>query len=278
MKKRDSAILRFMYHTVPGRIILKAATSRLVSRVCGAYLSCALSKPLIPGFLRKNNIDLSEYEDTKFKSFNDCFTRKIKPNARPIDLSPESLIAPCDGYLSAYKINGNTVIPVKHCRYNIESLLENDKLAEEYEDGICLVFRLCVNNYHRYCYIDNGKKGDNTFIKGKLHTVRPIALETLPVFIRNCREYTVIETENFGKVVQMEVGALMVGKIKNLHAEKEIQRGEEKGMFLFGGSTIILLIKKDIAKIPDVIFDRTEHSEETPVKLGQRVGSSIKGL
>lgn len=276
MKKRDSAILRFMYHTVPGRVVLKMATSRLVSRVSGAFLSSALSKPLISSFIRKNNIDLTECEKTKFTSFNDCFTRKIKPCARPIDKEPDSLIAPCDGYLSAYRISGNTVIPVKQSRYNIESLLENAELAEEYEDGLCLVFRLCVNNYHRYCYVDNGKKGDNVFIKGRLHTVRPIALETLPVFIRNCREYTVMETENFGKIVQMEVGALLVGKIKNFHGEKEVLRGEEKGMFLFGGSTIILLIKKEEAKVADILFERTKNGEETPVKLGQRIGISLK--
>ena len=147
------------------------------------------------------------------------------------------------------------------------------KIAEKYADGVCLVFRLCVNHYHRYIYVDNGSKGENVFIGGKLHTVRPIALETLPVFIRNCREYTVMQTENFGDVTQIEVGALLVGKILNHHGACNIQRGEEKGTFLYGGSTVILLLQKDAANVDEKYFAATEEGNETDVKMGQVIGT-----
>ena len=271
-KQRQKGALGFLYTTRTGRVILKILTARWISRLCGAFLSCRLSKPLIKKFVRSNNINLDEYYSDDFRCFNDCFCRKIREELRPIDMDCSHLIAPCDGLLSVYPINGDTVLPIKQSRYSIPSLLQDDELAAKYHDGVCLVFRLCVNHYHRYGYIDSGKKGENVFIKGRLHTVRPIALENYPVFVENCREYTVMETENFGTVTQIEVGAMLVGKIKNHHGEHTFSRGEEKGMFLYGGSTVVVLLEKDAAKIKKEFFDATEKGEETPVTFGQHIG------
>ena len=164
------------------------------------------------------------------------------------------------------------MIPVKQSRYTVSSLLGGDSVSKNYQNGICLVFRLCVNHYHRYCYIDNGVKGKNVFLPGKLHTVRPVALEEFPVFTQNCREYTVIKTENFGDIVQMEVGAMLVGKIKNYHGSGNVRRGEEKGMFLYGGSTVIVLLEEGRAHLPEELYQAAENRIETPVKMGQRIG------
>lgn len=265
--------LQFLYHTIPGRILLKALSARHLSSLCGHFLDSRLSKPLIGYFIRKNNIQISDYCCDDFKCFNDCFSRKIKNGLRPIDNTPESVISPCDGLLSAYRIKRGAVIPIKQSRYTIDTLLKNNTLAKRYQDGICLVFRLCVDHYHRYCYIDNGTKNGNTFITGKLHTVRPIALETIPVFTQNCREYTVMRTENFGMVTQMEVGAMLVGKIKNYHGKAAFYKGQEKGMFLYGGSTIILLFEKDRIEIPKSYFDMTKRGRELPVKMGEKIGA-----
>ncbi len=273
MKKREKGALGFLYQTAFGRIILKLLTARWISKLCGAYLSSRASKWLIKRFVAKNNINLDDYVASGFRCFNDCFCRKIKDGLRPVDNDKSHLISPCDGLLSAYRIDGDTVLPIKQSRYTIQSLLKDEELAKRYRDGICLVFRLCVDHYHRYAYIDNGKKGENKFIKGRLHTVRPIALESYPVFCENCREYTVMQTENFGTVTQIEVGAMLVGKIKNLHGEYEFSRGEEKGMFLYGGSTVVVLLEKDAAIIDERYFDATARYEETPVKMGQCIGN-----
>ncbi len=272
MRKDKKGALGFLYETAVGRMILKLLTARWISKLCGAYLSLRCSKWLIKRFVASNNIDLEDYVAEDYRCFNDCFCRKIKPELRPVDTDSSHLIAPCDGLLSAYRINGDTVLPIKQSRYTIKSLLNDDSLAEKYRDGVCLVFRLCVDHYHRYCYIDGGTKGGNTFIRGRLHTVRPIALENYPVFCENCREYTVMQTENFGTVTQIEVGAMLVGKIKNLHGEHEFSRGEEKGMFLYGGSTIAVLLEKDSAAVDECYFAATERYEETPVKMGQCIG------
>lgn len=264
-------MLKFLYETAFGRLILKGLTAPGLSRAVGHFLDGRLSKIFIKGFIKNNGINVDDYYMDNLGCFNDCFCRKIKEDRRPIDYAPGAFVSPCDGLLSAYHINKDSVIPAKQSRYSLESLLKNKELAEEFENGICLVFRLCVDNYHRYMYFDSGRKGRNVFIPGILHTVRPIALLNGPVFTENSREYTVMETENFGKVIQIEVGAMLVGKIKNNHEEHEFKRGEEKGCFLYGGSTIILLIKKDAANIREELFAATANDIETPVKMGEKL-------
>lgn len=273
---RESRTLDFLYHTVPGRAVLKLLTARPLSTMCGIYLDSAHSAWLNKSFLEKNGIDLSEYEPVEYRSFNECFSRKIRPELRPIDREPSHLIAPCDGLLSAYRITEQTVIPCKQSSYSIARLLKSKKLAARYTDGTCLVFRLCVNHYHRYSYIETGKKTENYYIPGILHTVQPVALAQSPVFTENSREYTVIRTEQFGDIVQMEVGAMLVGKIKNYHGKKQVTRGEEKGCFLYGGSTIIVLLEKDRVELPDWLYEATEEGGEVPVKLGEMLGTSVE--
>lgn len=272
---KSSTMLAFLYHSVFGRVILKMLSSTIFSGIIGKFMDSPLSKVLIKKFVNNYNIPLDECEPAEFRCFNDFFCRKFRKDVRPVDYDDKALISPCDGFLSAYKISGGTVIPVKQSHFSIKSLFDGNKIYKEYDDGICLVFRLCVNNYHRYCYVDGGIKGDNHFVKGKLHTVRPVALAKIPVFTENCREYTVINTNNFGKIVQMEVGAMLVGKIKNYHGSQKIKRGQEKGRFLYGGSTIIVILKKNAASVPNIAFYATEKGYEIPVKLGERIGSKL---
>ncbi len=272
-EKNESLGLRFLYNTAVGRIFLKLVASRWVSRTVGAFMDSRLSRPLIKRFVTKNGINLNDFYADDFKCFNDCFTRKIKEGKRVIDTDENAFISPCDALLSAYRIDENTRLDIKGSTYSVSELFENEELAAKYIGGTCLVFRLCVTHYHRYIYLDNCSKEENHFIKGKLHTVRPIALEALPVFSRNCREYTVMHTEGFGDVTQMEVGALLVGKIKNHHGTGTYKRGEEKGMFLYGGSTIVVFLEKERATIDSKYFEATKNGEELDVLMGQRLGT-----
>ncbi|MBQ2576900.1 MAG: phosphatidylserine decarboxylase [Lachnospiraceae bacterium] len=264
--------VEFLYGTIPGRILLKLLTARKVSKLAGRFLDSSASKFLIRPFVEKNGIDLTECEFSEFRCFNDCFTRRLKRELRPIDREASHLISPCDGLLRVWSIQDDFVLPVKESEYRISDLLRSEEKAQMFKDGYCLVFRLCVNHYHRYCYIDDGKKGENYFIPGKLHTVRPIALRSVPVFTENCREYTLMETENFGWVTQIEVGAMLVGKIANLHGSGHMTRGEEKGKFLYGGSTIVVLLQKDAVTLREDLWEATAKGEEVPVRMGECIG------
>ena len=310
----NSAVTRFLYETALGRTVLRAATRPWLSKAAGAFLSSPLSRPLIKGFVKNNGIDLSECESTDFACFNDCFTRKLRAGMRPIDPDPSALISPCDGLLSAYRIEDGLVIPVKQSRYSVADLLgasadvpaeEKERrktLADFFEGGLCLVFRLRVQDYHRYAFFDGGYAEAPYKIPGRLHTVRPIALRNVPVFTENSREVTLMESDAFGTAAQIEVGALMVGKIDNYPVcaaggdgpqsapadgsqkvradapiKTRIEKGAEKGRFLFGGSTIILLLQKDRSDGLSEPLKATSEGIETPVKLGQNIRRAKKG-
>ncbi|MCI8608940.1 MAG: phosphatidylserine decarboxylase [Firmicutes bacterium] len=277
---RESAVLRFLYHTLPGRVFLRFFASRGLSRLVATYMDSSLSRSMISSFVEKNAIDMKEYQEVDpmaYPDFNSFFTREIRPELRPIDKTPNHLISPCDGLLSVYPITTDTVLPIKQSAYTITDLLQSDNLSALYDGGLCLVFRLCVNHYHRYCYLDSGREGESRFIPGKLHTVRPIALASYPVFTQNSREYTLLHTDHFGAVAQVEVGAMLIGKIKNHHRETPFTRGQEKGMFLYGGSTIVLLLEPKRAAVFQEFLDRTRANQETPVKMGQKIGEAIFG-
>lgn len=269
---KSDKILKELYETRAGRLTLKVLTIPAFSEFVGRILDTRYSKPLIRPFVRIAGIDLDEYEEQPYKCYNDFFTRQIKLENRAIDYTPENLISPCDGRISAYHINSDTILPIKGSSYTVASILKDYSLAEEYHNGICVVIRLSVDNYHRYCYIDNAQKSDNIFINGVLHTVNPIAFDHFEIFKENCREYCIMDTENFGQVIQMEVGALLVGQITNYHRACKVERGAEKGRFEYGGSTIVLLFKEDTVKLNDRLFTNTAIDVETPVKMGEVIG------
>ena len=269
---KESAALRFLYGTAAGRLLLRPLTAPGLSRAVGRWMDSGSSRVLIDRFVRKNGIDLSDYLPEDYASFNAFFTRRIRPELRPIDPSPDALIAPCDGLLTAYRIAPDAAFAIKGSRYTVRDLLGGNAAADSFAGGMCMVFRLCVDHYHRYCYFDDGEKGENHFLPGRLHTVRPIALAAGPVFVQNSREYTLLHTEHFGLCAQIEVGALLVGRIDNYHGAGHFARGEEKGRFLYGGSTVVLLLGPGAADIPQMLFDASARGEETPVRMGQSIG------
>ncbi len=269
--------LEFLYQTKPGRILLRPLISKPVSDLSGAFMDSKLSKCLISSFAKKNNINLDDYILDDINSFNDFFCRRIKPELRPVDADESKLVCPCDGLLKVIPITDDSVYPVKQSIFTTKGLLQDKVLAKSFEGGYCLVYRLCVNHYHRYSYFESGTKSKDVVIPGIYHTVRPIALENGPVFAENARQYTVIDTKQFGKCVQMEVGAMLVGRIVNDQPEEaSVIRGIEKGHFEYGGSTIILLIPKDKVNIETKLLEASEQGIETPVVLGQAIGKTVE--
>ena len=244
-----------------------------ISDLAGRFLDTEVSRLLIKPFVRANGIDLSDYELDGIRTFNDFFRRKIRKGLRPVSMEPSDLIAPCDGRLKVYPIREGLVIPVKQSSFTVRGLLKDKYLAASMEGGFCLVFRLCVDDYHRYIWFDSGRKYKDRRIDGFFHTVRPAALEEYPVFVQNTREYSVIDTDGFGRCVQMEVGAMLVGRIVD-HVKEPcpVKRGTEKGYFEFGASTIILLIPKDRVKIREDILRHTEDGGEYRVRMGEVIG------
>ena len=265
-------ILSALYDHAAGRMVLKVLTAPWVSKAGGWLLSTRASRVIVGPFARKSGIDLGEYLGAPYKSFNDFFSRRIRPELRPIPEDPGIFISPCDSRLTALPIEADSRFTLKGTEYTLSSLLRNEELAEKFSGGWCLIFRLCVDDYHRYCYVADGEKGGNTFIPGVLHTVNPIACNHYPIYKENAREYAVLHTENWGDILMMEVGALMVGKIVNHHGAAHVSRGQEKGYFQFGGSTVVLLVEKDRLILNDPYPENSARGIETRVRYGQPIG------
>ncbi len=269
---RESLSLRFLYKTAPGRIVLKALVCPYISVIAGRYLSSGMSKWLVPYYIRKHKISLNGIQIPRngFSSFNEFFTRK---NMQELRLTAhEHLISPCDGFLTCINIKKNLMFSVKHSQFSLEDLLKDRRLASKFYNGTALIFRLTPANYHRYCHAADGRVLHSRNIPGKLHCVRPIALRERPVFVQNSREYQIVRTDQFGTMVQMEVGALLVGKIHNHLQESEtsqVRAGSEKGYFEFGGSTVILLFTKDAVCMRKDLFQNKNSDGEAAVQIGQ---------
>ena len=274
VNEEQGKLLSLLYDTTPGKALLSILVKPCVSKLAGIFLDSKTSTLLIKPFISHAGIDMSEYIPTSFKSYNDFFTRKIKPECRVLDTRTEQRISPCDSKLSVYPINDNSVFTIKGTDYTLSSLVKNDKLARHYKGGTLLMFRLCVDDYHRYCFVDDGIKTKNHHIKGVFHTVNPIANDHYPIYKENTREFCILKSMNFGNILTMEVGALLVGRIVNYCGKRNVQRGEEKGRFEFGGSTIILCFEKDSVVIDNDILENSANGIETIVKLGERIGAT----
>ncbi len=266
----------FLYRTVPGRCLLKALASPGLSRMAGNVLSSDVSRRIVPWYIRKYGIRMSDIEIPAggFASFNEFFTRKRKDSDAPKSALGQ-VICPCDGLLSKVPIRKDSVFRLKGTPYSLRQLLDDDTLSDFLQGGVALIFRLTPQHYHRYCYSMNGNVMHSRRIEGKLHCVRPVALETVPVFAENSREYQVIRTPQGRYMVHMEIGALLVGRISNYPVQEgagEAHAGEEKGYFEFGGSTIVLLFEKGMMQMNYELFVEHGCGSEIPVHMGQPLG------
>jgi len=262
-------LLKSVYSNAFLRLLIKPLTLPAVSKAAGRFLDSRLSYHLIKPFIKANKIDMTDYERKRYVSFNDFFTRRIRAGRRIIDKNAR-IISPCDGKVSAYKIDSSSVFEIKHSLYSIYSLTRSKVLSEKFKGGTAVVIRLCVDDYHRYCYPISGIKSTNVAIPGFLHTVNPAALAKEKVFVENSREYCLIKNSDVC-LVQIEVGALMVGRISNNEMfTASVVKGDEKGCFEFGGSTIVLLLDSK-TDVRSEFLENTELGLETLIKQGEAI-------
>ncbi len=276
VKDNPNKGLSFLYNSAVGRIFLKPIVkNESFSNVVGKFMNSKISKVMIKRFIKNHNINMDDYECKKYNSFNDFFTRKIKLSKRIIDKTPNAFIAPCDAKITCYKIYDDLKFNVKNSVYSVNSIIKNDKLASLYDGGYALVFRLSPEDYHHYLFCDDGVIINNYKIKGMFHTVNPIVYDKYKVFKENTRECTIIKTKRFKTLTYVEVGALLVGKIRNIKKEGTIKKGEEKGYFEYGGSTIVILVQKDVIALDDDIIENSNNGLETYVKYGEKIGEKM---
>jgi phosphatidylserine decarboxylase len=263
--------LDFLYNNPVGRIFLGIAVSPFVSNIYASKNAKKSSVKKIPAFIKEHNIDMSDYEDREYKSFTDFFTRKIRYGKRPVDMTPGALISPADSKLLVYEIEKDTVMRIKGRTYTADEILADSENAKEFAGGYALVFRLTVDDYHRFCYPDKGCLISRRFIKGKLHTVSPVS-KNHKIYMENTRLVNLLKTEKFGTIAYIEVGAMLIGRIVD-NGTDVFEKGQEKGYFEPGGSTVIIMVKN--VEIDKDIMEQSASGIETKVRYGERIGRAL---
>ncbi|MGI6070938.1 MAG: phosphatidylserine decarboxylase [Blautia sp.] len=265
--------LRHLYQDWGGKLLLGVLTRPFVSVFGGLLLNLPVSAMAVPGFVRRNHISMEDYEEQKYHSYNEFFTRRIKKGRRPIASGPGVLISPCDGKVTVSVIEKDSTFWIKGRRYTLGDLLRDQSLARRFCGGYAYVIRLTVDDYHRYCYPADGVQSSIRRIKGRYHTVNPAANEACPIYSENTREYALLQTMGMGTFLMMEVGAMLVGKITNLYPmPRLVHKGQEKGYFEFGGSTVVLLTGPDGPRPDSDLLEYSREGYEIYLKMGEQIG------
>ena len=271
-----SSYLKFLYGSLIGYPFLKLLTgNQFVSYLYGKLMTTKYSRHYISKFVKEYNINTEEIEKSldKFSHFNDFFYRKLKPLSRKIDNSIDSIISPSDGKILVYD-NAQEIL-IKNQLYTLDNLIQNKSIADKYKNCSIAIIRLAPTDYHRFHFPCDGYVSNSTLINGKYFSVSPIALKFNPnIFFQNKRTYNELSSKKFGNILIMEIGATMVGSIKHTYQpESFVNKGDEKGYFEFGGSTLVLLFdSRNIIFDKDILIN-SKNNYETQIFMGEKIGS-----
>ncbi|MCB9062102.1 MAG: phosphatidylserine decarboxylase [Halobacteriovoraceae bacterium] len=275
--------VNWLYDTKLGQTLSPLVTGPLLSKFYGLIQSSSFSKFKVDSFIKEFNINMDEFVPEAnigakypYSNFNSFFIRKFKSGVR--DFKKDSNILPAFAearYFGYEDISEKSIYPVKNKFLSPDQMIASSKWEGVFSNGPLLIARLCPVDYHRFHFPVDGKFLDSFRIHGQYHSVNPIALKKKDnIFLMNERQINILETSDFGKLAYIEVGAICVGKIIQTFMGEKFKRGGEKGYFLFGGSTVILIGEKGKWKPSQDIIENTKKGLETYIQLGDEVGSS----
>ena len=271
--------LRWIYDTSMGSSLLELIVKKKIfSTLYGKLQDMPFSRRKIESFVTSLGIEMKEAEREgieEYEHFNDFFYRKLKEDARLVCKDADCLASPADGRVLVYdKIDIHQVAQVKGINYRLGELLQDEDMASAYQGGTCIVIRLCPADYHRFHFSDSGIPGTSTGIEGMYYSVNPVALKKVAeIYTQNKREITSFNSDHFGKIAILEVGATCVGSIIQTYIpQQKVKKGQEKGYFKFGGSTVILFLEPGTIDIDSDLLRNTEACFETKVNMGESLG------
>lgn len=272
--------LRWVYETLLGKAALAVLIRRAVfSKIYGWLMSRPRSRAKVAPFIAQYGLDAAEFADApeSFASFNDFFSRKLKPGARP--LATSAAVLPADGRHLAYPCadGAEMTIYAKGQAFDLEKLLGSAELAKRYRGGAILCSRLCPTDYHRFHFPVAGTPSAPRLVNGALFSVNPIALSQRIAYLwENKREVIEIDSPQFGKVVQVLIGATNVGTIRTTFTPgKFYEKGDELGYFRFGGSFVATLFEPGKIKLAEDLVKNSSDGRETYAKMGTILGENI---
>ncbi len=238
----------------------------------------SFTKNKIAPFVKKFDLDPQEFITPvqEFSSFNDFFIRKLKKEARPIDSRAEVFCAPCDGRFHVIEnLESDTSFILKETLFDLEKLLVKPEWVKKFTGGSMVMARLCPFDYHRFHFPCDAKVAEIDSIGEKLHSVNPLAVEIIKtVYWENKRCLTLLRTLKFKDVMMIEVGATNVGTIHQTSTLAQVNKGDEKGYFSFGGSAILILFEKGVITYDPILLKYSRQGIEVRLEMGNSLGAS----
>lgn len=249
----------------------------LLSKIFALFAKSRFSKSKIATFIEEYKIDKNEFvaPTSSFTSFNDFFIRKLKVSCRPINREKETLISPADGRCLVYpNIDNVDNFCIKGNQFNLESFLKNQEMISKFKSGSMALIRLAPMDYHHFHFPTDAFANTPAYAQGSLFSVNPIALcQNIKILYENKKMYTLLKTTYFGEILFVEIGATLVGTIiQTFQPMKKYKKGEEKGYFSFGGSSIVLLFEKGRINFSKDLIVNSKDFLETKVLFGEPLG------
>lgn len=275
------ASLRWVYESSLGRLALEGVVKRAsFSRLYGWLMSRPGSRRRIGPFLAQYGVDPAEFADPveSYRSFNDFFVRRLKPEARPIDPDPASVVFPADGrHLGFADVSDLDGIYAKGQRLSLPELFGDASLAARYERGALVISRLCPVDYHRFHFSVAGVPSAPRLVNGPLYSVNPIALRRrIGILAENKRVLTRLVSESVGEALILEVGATNVGSIvQTAQPGAAVVKGAEKGYFAFGGSMTMVFFEPGRVRFDESLVEQSRNGLESYARMGERLGTVV---
>ncbi|MBU3841427.1 MAG: phosphatidylserine decarboxylase [Candidatus Fusobacterium pullicola] len=273
--------LKFLYYNPLGELPLNLVVKKkFLTEYYGKKMDKPESVKKIPSFIEQADINIAEAKKRveEFKSFNDFFYRELKEGARTVDYRENVLASPADGKILAFEnLDREKEFYIKGDKFTLEEFFADKKLANKYKNGVFMIIRLAPIDYHRFHFPADGEISESKLIDGVYYSVSTYAIKkNFRILCENKREYSILKTEKFGDIAMFEVGATMVGGIKQSYKSNSyVKKGEEKGYFYFGGSTCVLVFERGKVKIDEDLLENTKKGIETKVYMGEKIGISL---
>lgn len=273
--------LKFLYYNPLGELPLNLVVKKkFLTEYYGKQMDKPKSVKKIPSFIEAADINISEAKKKveEFTSFNDFFYRELKDGARPIDFSQDILTSPADGKILVFEdLEKEKEFYIKGDKFTLEEFFANKELAEKYRYGVFMIVRLAPIDYHRFHFPTDGVISKSRLVDGAYYSVSTHAIKkNFRILCENKREYSILKTERFGDIAMFEVGATMVGGIKQTYSpDTAVKKGDEKGYFYFGGSTCVLVFEKGKVHIDRDLVENSKKGIETKVYMGEKIGVAL---
>lgn len=271
--------LRFIYGGNPlGKLSLVAVVRRAwFSAWYGWRMNQPSSAAKVLPFVVKYDLDAEEFAQpaTVYRTFNEFFYRRLRTGARPIAAGEDVAVFPADGrHLAFENVDAAEGFYAKGKKFTLEALLGSKDLGAEFAGGSMVISRLCPVDYHRFHFPVAGVPCEARAINGWLYSVSPLALRINPCYLtENKRMVTLVENPRFGRVAVLEIGATMVGAILQSYSpDRAVEKGEQKGMFAFGGSCVVTLFARGRIRIDADLLEQSAAQREVYALMGERLG------